>query len=148
MKAIGRGVRITPKKLNLIANMVRKMDAMEASEILKFTPKKAARILNKILKSAMANAENNYKQEIKSLFIKEIIVTGGATIKRSLPVSRGRSHPILKRTAHATVLLGVKEEPEKNEEDKESKVEKKSSKTSDIRTKKRTIKEKSVAEKQ
>lgn len=109
MKAICRAIRITPKKLNLAAGLVRKKDATEALAILKFTPKKSAHILYKIIKSAIANAENNYKQEVKSLFIKEIIVNAGATIKRSLPVSRGRSHPILKRTAHATIMLGVKE---------------------------------------
>lgn len=126
MKAIGHAIRITSKKLNLIAHMVRKKDVTTAIEILKFTPKKAARILNKILKSAAANAQNNYKQEIKSLFIKEIVVTEGATLKRSLPVSRGRSHPILKRTAHATVTLGVKEI---QEEEKGSKSENQIQKT-------------------
>lgn len=110
MKAIGRSLRITSKKLNLIADLVRNKDAQMALDILKFTPKKGARILGKIVRSAMANAENNFKQEKENLFVKEIIVTEGSTLKRSVPISRGRVHPILKRMAHATVILGVREE--------------------------------------
>jgi large subunit ribosomal protein L22 len=110
MKAIGRSLRITSKKLNLIADLVRNKDAQMALDILKFTPKKGARILGKIVRSAMANAENNFKQEKETLFVKEIIVTEGSTLKRSVPISRGRVHPILKRMAHATVILGVREE--------------------------------------
>lgn len=110
MKAIGRSLRITSKKLNLIADLVRKKDAKMALDILKFTPKKGARILRKIVHSAVANAENNFKQESGSLYIKEIVVTEGSTLKRSVPISRGRVHPILKRMAHATVILGVREE--------------------------------------
>ena len=112
MKAIGRSLRITSKKINLIADLVRKKNAQEALDILKFTPKKGARILRKIVHSAIANAENNFKQSATTLFIKEIIVTQAATLKRSVPISRGRVHPRLKRTAHATVILGVREDVE------------------------------------
>lgn len=112
MKAIGRQLRITSKKINLIADLIRNKNAQEALDILKFTPKKGARILRKIVHSAISNAENNFKQEKGSLFIKEIIVTEGSTLKRSISISRGRMHPILKRMAHATVLLGVREETE------------------------------------
>ncbi len=108
MKSIARSIRITPKKINLIADLVRRKDVTEAMHILKFTPKKAAKILNKVVKSAVANAENNFKQERPSLFIQEIIVTEAPTMKRSVPVSRGRANPILKRNAHITVFLGVK----------------------------------------
>lgn len=110
MKAIGRQLRITSKKLNLIADLIRKKDAQAALDILKFTPKKGARILRKIVHSAVSNAENNFKQEKTSLYIKEVIVTEGSTLKRSVPISRGRMHPILKRMAHVTVFLGVREE--------------------------------------
>ncbi len=110
MKAIGRQLRITSKKINLIADLVRNKNGQEALDILKFTPKKGARILRKIVHSAISNAENNFKQEKVSLYIKEIIVTEGSTLKRSVPISRGRMHPILKRMAHVTVLLGVRED--------------------------------------
>lgn len=112
MKAIARSIRITSKKLNLIAGMVRTKDVTTAMNVLKFTPKKGANILRKIVQSAVANAENNFKQDAQNLFVKEIIVTEGASLKRSVPISRGRVHPIKKRTAHATVILGVRENAE------------------------------------
>jgi large subunit ribosomal protein L22 len=115
VKAIARNIRISPKKANLVAGLVRKKKAQEALDILKFTPKKGAKILYKVLHSAMANAENNFKQKKDSLVIKEIVVNEGPTFKRSVPVSRGRVHPILKRNSHITVTLGL-EEKEKEEE--------------------------------
>lgn len=105
MKAILRRTRISPKKANLVAALIRNKNAQEAIDILKFTPKKAAKILKKVVESAVANAENNFKQNKDSLYIKEIIVTQGVTYKRSLPISRGRMHPILKRTSHITVKV-------------------------------------------
>ncbi len=107
MKAIVRTSRITPKKANLIAGMIRAKSADEALEILKFTPKKAADILYKLLNSAISNAVTNFKQDRKALLVKEVIVTKGPTLKRGVPVSRGRIYPILKRTAHITVILDI-----------------------------------------
>lgn len=115
MKAILRQIRISPKKANLVACLVRNKKASEAVDILKFTPKKGAKILGKLLNSAIANAENNNKQDKNDLTIKEIIVTEGSTYKRRVPVSRGRAHPILKRTSHITVTLMSKEKTEKTE---------------------------------
>ena len=85
------------------------MDADEALKILEFTPKKGARVLRKIVASAVANAENNFKQERASLFIKEIVVTKAPSFKRGVPASRGRIQPIVKRNSHVTVTIGVKE---------------------------------------
>ena len=107
MKAIAKHVRISSKKVNLIAGLIRKKNVVEALDILKFTPKKGAKLLYKVLHSAIANAENNFKQNKDSLLVKEIVVTEGRTLKRSVPVSRGRVHPIKKRTAHITVTVGV-----------------------------------------
>ena len=127
MKAIARNIRISPKKANLVAGLVRRKNAQEALDILKFTPKKAAGILYKVLHSAVANAENNFKQKRESLVVQEIVVTEGPTFKRSVPVSRGRVHPILKRNSHITVTVGLEDgkevaQPEvKKEEKKESK---------------------------
>lgn len=115
MKAIAKHVRISPKKANLVAGMVRRRNALEALDILKFTPKKGAKILYKVLHSAIANAQANFKQKKESLVIKEIVVTEGRTLKRSVPVSRGRVHPILKRTSHITVSVGPSEVSESNE---------------------------------
>lgn len=121
MKAILRRIRISPKKANLIAALIRNKNVQEAIDILKFTPKKAAKILKKVIESAVANAENNFKQNKDSLYIKEIIVTQGVTYKRSLPISKGRTHPILKRTSHITVKVEAKKEetPKKAEQKKE-----------------------------
>lgn len=118
MKAIARHIRISPKKANLVAGLVRRKNAQEALDILKFTPKKAAKILYKVINSAIANAENNFKQKKDDLVIKEIVVTKGITMKRSLPISRGRVHPILKKTSHITVTVGLPEE--KQEETKKT----------------------------
>ncbi|MBI2464105.1 50S ribosomal protein L22 [Candidatus Peregrinibacteria bacterium] len=117
MKAILRQVRITPKKAHIVAGMLRGKKVSDALDFLKFTPKKAAKILYKVIASAAANAQNNFKQDFDHLYISEIYVTEGATYKRSMPVSRGRAHPILKRTAHIVVHLNVEipaEKPKKN----------------------------------
>jgi len=121
MKAIARTIRITPKKANLVAGMIRKKSTEQALDILKYTPKKAAKILQKLLNSAVANATNNFKQDKKSLFISQIIVTKGPTLKRSVPVSRGRAHPILKRTSHITIELGLITATPKTEKDEKTK---------------------------
>lgn len=121
MKAIARHIRISPKKANLVAGLVRLKAAKEALSILKFTPKKAAKILYKVVKSAVSNAENNFKQKLDDLIIKEIIVTEGVTMKRSVPISRGRMHPILKRNSHITVIVGLAEGLEGKQENAEPK---------------------------
>jgi len=108
MKAILKGARISPKKANLVAGLVRGKMVDEALDQLKFTPKKGAAILTKVIKSAAANAKTNFKQDPAKLFIKEIIVTKGPTFKRSVSISRGRAHPILKRNSHITVKVDVK----------------------------------------
>ncbi|MDP2624595.1 MAG: 50S ribosomal protein L22 [Candidatus Peregrinibacteria bacterium] len=105
-----RKTRISPKKANLVAGMVRNMPVDEALAVLKHTPKKGAKILYKVIQSARSNAENNFKQDPETLIIKEIIVTQGPTNKRWQPVSRGRAHPILKRTSHITVKVEANSE--------------------------------------
>lgn len=127
MKAILRHLRVSPAKANLVAALVRGKKAVDAIDILKFTPKKTARPLKKLIESAVANAENNFKQDKQDLIVKEIIVTKGPTLKRNVPVSRGRANPILKRTAHITVKLAVEtsEIPKKQEAAEEKKPVKK-----------------------
>jgi len=126
VKAIARHIRISPKKANLVAGLVRNKNAIDALAVLKYTPKKAAKILYKVIKSAISNASNNFKQKQEDLIIKEIIVTEGSTFKRSVPISRGRMHPILKRNSHITVIVGLPEQAK--DLDKEAKDEKKSTK--------------------
>ncbi|MBN2095801.1 50S ribosomal protein L22 [Candidatus Peregrinibacteria bacterium] len=109
MKAVLRRIRISPKKANLVAGLVRGKTVKEALAILKFTPKKGAKILYKVLHSAASNAKNNFKQSMDDLVVSKILVTKGPTYKRSVPISRGRVHPIRKRTCHITVEVGLPE---------------------------------------
>lgn len=108
MKAHLRSIRISPKKANLVAGLVRGKKVTDALDFLRFTPKKAAGILHKVIQSAASNAEKNFSQDRDHLFVKEIIVNAGPTMKRFNPVSKGRGHPILKRTSHITVLVEPK----------------------------------------
>lgn len=108
MKAVLKNIRISPKKANLVAGIVRGEMVTDALARLKHTPKKAAGVLYKVVASAAANAENNFKQNRDRLYIKEIIVAKAPTFRRSVSVSRGRAHPIRKRNSHITVLIDVK----------------------------------------
>lgn len=110
MKATLRNVRIAPKKANLVAELVRGEKVEDAIRILKFTPKKGAKILLKLIESATANAENNFNQNKKSLVIKEIKVSKGIRIKRSIPVSRGRANPLNKDCSHIHVFVETEQE--------------------------------------
>ena len=108
MKASLRNVRISPKKVNLVAELVRTADVDQALATLEFTPKKAAKILYKVVASAKANAETNDNAKASDLFIKEIKVSKGMTIKKFIPISRGRAHPINKFCSHIHVILADK----------------------------------------
>ncbi|PID87346.1 50S ribosomal protein L22 [Candidatus Gracilibacteria bacterium] len=108
MKAYGKNLRISPKKLRVIAEVVRNKDATEALNFLKFAPKKGANLLYKILNSAMENAINNDSQKAEDLTISSLIISKGIVFKRGNPVSRGRMNRILKRTSNVKLELQVK----------------------------------------
>ena len=108
MKAVLRRVRISSKKANLIAGIVRGKKVNDALAVLKYMPKKGAKIMYKIVHSAAYNAKNNFKQDLEDLYVISIVVNKGPMFKRSIPASRGRSHPILKKTCNITVEVGVK----------------------------------------
>ena len=108
MKAYGKNIRISPKKLRVVAEVVRWMKADEALKFLKFAPRKGADILYKIVHSAVSNAENNDNQKLDDLFLETLVITKGIVYKRGRPVSRGRMHPILKRTSNIRLELQVK----------------------------------------
>ena len=93
--------------------MVRGKKVTDALEILECMPKKGANLIYKVLHSAASNAKNNFNQSINDLFVTRILVTKGPTYKRSLPISRGRVHPIRKRTSHITVEVGIPKSDEK-----------------------------------
>lgn len=128
MKAHLRNARISPKKMNVVASMIRGKKVVDALNFLQFTPKKAAHLLYKVVSSAAANAQNNFQQNKTDLIIKNVVVTQGPSLKRGLPVSRGRWHPIKKRTAHVTVAVEAGEAAPKKKSAKKS-VAKKEEKT-------------------
>lgn len=100
-----RGIRISHKKANVIAGLVRGKKVEDALAILKFTPNKGAAILYKVVHSAIANAENNDDQKRENLVIKSIIVNKGPVMKRFMPSTRGRALPLSKPTSHITIEL-------------------------------------------
>jgi len=108
MKAYGKNIRISPKKLRVAAEVVRGMSATQALQFLKFAPTKGSDILYKVVKSAVSNAEHNENQAPTDLYINTLIITKGIVYKRGRPVSRWRMHPILKRTSNVRLELQVK----------------------------------------
>ena len=108
MKAYGKNIRISPKKLRVVAAVIRGQSASEALNFLKFAPKKGAKILYKILASAVANAQNNDGQKVENLYVDTVSINKWIVYKRGNPVSRWRMHPILKRTSNIILELQVK----------------------------------------
>lgn len=108
MKAYAKNIRISPKKINVVASIVRRMDVKKALDILKFMPSKWASLMYKVVASAAANAKNNDSQNIENLILDTVFITKGVVYKRWNPISRWRSHAILKRTSNITVELKVK----------------------------------------
>ena len=102
-KAIARTVRISPTKARLVTNLIAKKAVPEALRIFDSTPKKASRLIVKVLRSAVANAGTSVLPE--DLVVKSATVDGGPTMKRFRPASRGRANRIIKRTSHITVTV-------------------------------------------
>lgn len=110
VKAVLRYVRISPQKARLVVDMIRGMDISKAKVVLDFTPKKAARIVKKVLSSAVANAIENHGMKEENLYISKIYVDQGPTLKRMKPRARGRADRIKKRTSHITIYISQREE--------------------------------------
>ena len=108
-RAIQRYVRITPSKCNQVLELIRGQSVEQAQTTLEFTPKMGARIVQKVLKSAVANALHEGKVRLEDLYVKEAVVGAGPTLKRWLPRAQGRATPILKRTSHVQVIVATKE---------------------------------------
>lgn len=105
VKAIAKYQRVSPRKVKAVADIVRGKNANEALAILKYTPNKGATILGTVIKSAMANAENNFDMNAEVLYIAEVYANQGPTMKRWRAGSMGRASTILKRTSHIGVVL-------------------------------------------
>ena len=108
-KAIAKYVRVSPIKLQPVAALVRGKDLEEALNILKFTPGRGSEVIEKVVKSAAANAENNHSMNPDNLFVAEVFAHKGPTMKRWRAGSKGRAFPIMKRTSHIGVTLREKE---------------------------------------
>ena len=107
-----RYARISPRKVEIVLNLIRNKPVNVAMAILKNTPKAASEYLVKLLKSAMANAENNHNMDTSKLYVSECFVCPGPMLKRIMPRAQGRVFRILKRTSHVTLVLKEKEDKE------------------------------------
>ncbi len=110
VKASARTIRIAPRKVRMVVDLIRGKKIGEAIAILRLTPKAASPVVEKVLKSAIANAEHNHEMDIENLFVSEVFVDEGPTMKRFRPRAQGRASAINKRTSHITVVVSEKKE--------------------------------------
>lgn len=108
-KAILRNARIAPRKVQIVLDLIRGKDYDVAMATVKHTPKAASEYLEKLLKSASHNAENNHNMDKNNLYVAECYVCPGPIMKRIMPRAQGRAYRILKRTSHVTIVLKEKE---------------------------------------
>ena len=108
-KAVLKYTRISPRKVEIVLDLIRNKPVDLAMAILKHTPKAACEDLEKLLKSAIANAENNFNMDRNNLYVSECSVCPGPMLKRIRPRAQGRAYRILKRTSHVTLVVKEKE---------------------------------------
>ena len=104
-RAIAKYVRMSPMKVGVVLDLIRGKNVNEAFAILQYTPKEAAVVINKVLKSAVANAENNHDLNVENLYVAETFVGAGPTLKIFRPMDHGKAFRINKRTSHITVVV-------------------------------------------
>ncbi|MCL4246617.1 MAG: 50S ribosomal protein L22 [Anaerolineae bacterium] len=109
VRAYARGIFISPQKLGLVCDKVRGMQAEQALVVLEFMPHKGAHFIHKLLKSALANAENNFDLERDEMYISNIFAGDGPMLKRYKAGARGRYKPRKRRTSHLTLVLSQRE---------------------------------------
>lgn len=114
VKAVARYIHHSPRKLRLVSNLIQKHSVDEALQQLKFSPKKAAFPIIKVLNSAVANAVHNFDLNREQLYIKSLTVDAGPVIKKSFPRAQGRAFIVRKRTSHINILLESKAAPKKS----------------------------------
>ncbi|MFI3329416.1 MAG: 50S ribosomal protein L22 [bacterium] len=108
-KAIANTVRITPRKARLVLDLIRGKNVGEAYAILRLTPKASTEAIEKVLKSAVANADHNNNMNVNNLYVKECYANDSVRMKRMLPRAKGRGDVIVKRTCNITVVVAEKE---------------------------------------
>lgn len=104
-KAIARNIRISPRKVRLVVDAIRGERVENALSVLRNLPQRAAPVVEKVLQSAMANAEQKEMGDVEALQISKAFVNEGATLKRFIPRAMGRATPIHKRTSHITIVV-------------------------------------------
>ncbi len=109
-RAVARYVRVSPRKARLVVDLIRGKSVEEAAAILTFTPRAAAEVVEKVLLSAVANAEKNLRIKRDDLYVSTTFVDEGPTLKRIRPRAMGRAFQIRKRTSHITVVVKQREE--------------------------------------
>ncbi|MDP9372266.1 MAG: 50S ribosomal protein L22, partial [Chloroflexota bacterium] len=110
VRAVAKYLRVSPRKARLVCDAVRGKDVREAMAILRFLPQKSADMIAKVVKSATANAENNYDLDPEMLYVKRIYADDAPQLKRGSPRARGRYNRIIKRSSHITVIVDEREE--------------------------------------
>lgn len=105
VKAVTKNAHISAKKMRDVARAIQGMAVSQAIDILTYTPKKGAYLINKTLKSALANAENNASLSVDNLIVKSVMVDEGRTMRRTMPRARGSANMIRRRTSHITIIL-------------------------------------------
>lgn len=113
VKAIYRNARMSPRKIRPLGHILKGLSVQDADVQLKFTPGKAAAILRQTLKSAVANAVNNFELEATNLLVGEVLIDKGIVFKRFFPAPKGMAHEILKRNAHVAIIVKEKEVSDK-----------------------------------
>ena len=108
-KAYLRNVRIAPRKVQIVLDLIRGKDTDTAMAILRHTPKAACEHLEKLLKSAIANADHNFNMDVNNLYVADCFVCPGPIMKRIRPRAQGRAFRVFKRTSHVTLVLKEKE---------------------------------------
>lgn len=109
VKAVHKYARSSAQKARLVADQVRGLPVQKALDLLKFSPRKAASLIRKVVLSAVANAETNSAMDVDSLVISKIMVDEGPSLKRIMPRAKGRADRIVKRTSHITVYVAEQE---------------------------------------
>ena len=104
-RAIAKYIRMSPIKVGVVLNLIKGKSVKEASAILQYTPREAAVVINKVLNSAVANAENNFALDTDKLYVSEAYVGQGPTLKRYRPMDHGKAFRINKKTSHITVVV-------------------------------------------
>ena len=108
-RAILRFIRVSPRRVRLVVDQIRGKEVEKAIDILKFTPKRSAAIVAKVLKSAIANAENTQSVDVDRLYVKRALVDEGGMWKRFMPRAMGRATRVRKRLSHITVVIDERE---------------------------------------